>query len=181
MADHNQHQTPKTNTQPHAHAVGDVVYTEHGRGTVAGFENLHFSGITETDQPDAESYRVIVELETPHPVLERTRLYYSAKEARTRPPFDLPDSGKMTTPFADLHFWQWLSELPEQEAQAMHGIETKRKYLTGLGFIVGDDWLTGDDLLLLRYTMDYYFTSVVRSALYAAHTAKQAGGQGGDV
>ena len=69
--------------------------------------------------------------------------------------FKIPDSGKMSTPFKELHFYKWLDE-NEKEGNH-HRIKTKTKYLESLGFVKGEDKLSSDDLCLLKHTLDYHW------------------------
>lgn len=69
--------------------------------------------------------------------------------------FIIPDSGKIKTPFKDLHFYKWLSE-NEKEGNH-HSINSKRTYLESLGFEFGKDKLSKEDLTILKYTLEYHW------------------------
>lgn len=85
--------------------------------------------------------------------------------------FFIPDSGKMQTPFSDMHYYKWMKE---KGLKDVHGIKTKMEYLKELGFdktihILGN---FDQDLTILRGTEETFFRIEVRPEMEAKQKAE---------
>ena len=68
--------------------------------------------------------------------------------------FKIPDNGKSDLPIVETHYYNWLKCKNEKD---IHSINTKREYLTDLGFIVGVNHLTDKNISLLKIIEQMYF------------------------
>jgi hypothetical protein len=77
------------------------------------------------------------------------------KTERLRTAFDLPDSGKMSTPFKELHYYKWLTK---NEPNGDHNtLVTTKKYLTSLGFSIYRHHIKSEDMKLLRHCLNFHW------------------------
>jgi hypothetical protein len=65
------------------------------------------------------------------------------------PAFNLPGPIGAHVPFEHLHVWQWAKSQPRPDVDLM-------KYLDSVGFALGRDRLTPEDLKTLDYAIDHF-------------------------
>lgn len=65
------------------------------------------------------------------------------------PAFTLPAPISADIPMSDLHVWQWAKGQPRAEVKVMN-------YLESVGFALGRDRLTPEDLKTLKYAIDHF-------------------------
>jgi hypothetical protein len=73
--------------------------------------------------------------------------------------FKIPDSGKENEPCKDHVYYKWLLD---NKITNIHTHSTRVDYLSSLGFILGVDWLSEEDLAILRETEEVYFIVEIR-------------------
>ena len=76
--------------------------------------------------------------------------------------FTIPDSGKFTVPFIQLHYYKWLKKMKLADINAC---KTKSDYLRSLGFIQGKFHISADDLRLLQWTEEHFFLHEIKPEL----------------
>ena len=65
------------------------------------------------------------------------------------PTFSLPAPIRDDIPMSDLHVWQWAKGQPRAEVKVIN-------YLKSVGFALGRDRLTPEDLKTLQYATDHF-------------------------
>lgn len=73
--------------------------------------------------------------------------------------FYIPDHGKESVTFENLHFHKWLNE---NKVTDHHTINTRKQYLSFLGFNNKTHRMLESDMTLLKYTLQYHFDSTQR-------------------
>ncbi len=63
----------------------------------------------------------------------------------------------------ETHYYKWLLS---KQPKDIHSIDTKVEYLKELGFVVGTDILSSNDIEVLGYIEKHYFYSEIRSINY---------------
>lgn len=71
--------------------------------------------------------------------------------------FKLPNQNNI--PFADTDYYKWLIK---QNLKDVHAVKTKTEYLESIGFIIGTDRLSEEDIRGLKYIEDEYYKVEVR-------------------
>ncbi len=73
--------------------------------------------------------------------------------------FNIPDTGKNSTPFKDLEFFKWL-EKTHQDKSKHNTIESIEEYLKSLGFNKALHKLNEGDYSLMKYCLHFHFACV---------------------
>ena len=78
---------------------------------------------------------------------------YIIKDSQIVEKFQIPDHNTSKLMVCS-HYYDWLEI---KQFKDIHAVETKREYLTELGFVVGKDCLSEKDLYTLKAIEDCYF------------------------
>jgi hypothetical protein len=151
------------------HPINTLVSTEHGLGTIVGYELIKGNKLVEafeqvTLDSSLELSRYIIQLEDNHTWSSLDKLYYASARLVTLIDFSgliltlNPVSGLIE----DSHYWYYLNKLKPVD---IHAVETKAGYLKSIGFTKGVDTLDSKAIQCLKCIEQVYFDRIIKPTL----------------
>jgi hypothetical protein len=151
------------------HPINIMVSTEHGLGTIAGYELIKGIKLIESFEPvtlddSLELSRYIIQLEDNHTWLYKDKFYYASHRFITL--IDFSELILTLNPSDELiestHYWYYLSKVKPVD---IHAIDTKTGYLKSIGFTKGSDTLDSKAVQCLKCIEQVYFDRIIKPTL----------------
>jgi hypothetical protein len=151
------------------HLINTLVSTEHGLGTIVGYELIKGIKLIESFEPvtlddSLEFSRYIIQLEEDHTWPFLNKLYYASPRLVTLIDFSglILTLNPMSGLIEDSHYWYYLNKLKHVD---IHAIETKAGYLKSIGFTKGVDTLDSKVVQCLKCIEQMYFDRIIKPTL----------------
>jgi hypothetical protein len=151
------------------HPINIMVSTEHGLGTIVGYELIKGVKLIEAFETVAlddnlEFSRYIIQLEEDHTWPSLNKLYYASHRLVTLIDFSglILNLNPSDVLIEDTHYWYYLSKVKPVD---IHAIETKAGYLKSIGFKKGVDTLDSKVVQCLKCIEQAYFDRIIKPTL----------------
>jgi hypothetical protein len=151
------------------HPINTLVSTEHGLGTIVGYELIKGNKLVEafeqvTLDSSLELSRYIIQLGDDHTWPHLDQLYYASHRLITLIDFSelILTLNPMSGLIEDSHYWYYLNKLKPVD---IHAIKTKAGYLKSIGFTKGSDTLDSKALHCLKCIEQVYFDRIIKPTL----------------
>jgi hypothetical protein len=151
------------------HLINTMVSTEHGLGTIVGYELIKGIKLIESFEPvtlddSLELSRYIIQLEDNHTWLYKDKFYYASHRLITLIDFSelILTLNPSDAVIEDTHYWYYLNKLKPVD---IHAVETKAGYLKSIGFTKGVDTLDSKVVQCLKCIEQMYFDRIIKPTL----------------